>query len=239
MHRFFALPESIRDERILLDREETRHLRDVLRLVEGTNLLVFDGCGSEYYCTIVEIKKTETELLIISKQDASSPESKLELTLAAAMLKGEKFDLVVQKAVELGVRRLVALRTARTDVRSKGSEARVQRWRKIALEASKQSGRAFLMSIEGPVDLIDYLQSIAARETILFSEREGESLPTEIPAEKMTAIVGPEGGWDDIELENAKAAGVRIVTLGGRITRAETAAIAATAILQHRYGDLK
>ena len=99
-YRFFALPESFRDERVLLDSGETRHLRDVLRLTEGANVNVFDGCGREFSCTVVEIKKVETELLVLSELSASSPESSYELTLAAAMLKGEKFDLVVQKAVE-------------------------------------------------------------------------------------------------------------------------------------------
>ena len=178
--------------------------------------------------------------MIKSKTDASSPESTLDLTLAAAMLKGEKFDLVVQKAVELGVRHLVPLRTVRTDVRSKESTARLERWRRIALEASKQSGRDLLMSVEGPVELSSVLQNCVPKWKVLFSERGGERLPAETPAKTMTAIVGPEERAGTIieEIEDARAAGIQVVTLGGRIMRAETAAIAVTTILQHRFGDV-
>jgi 16S rRNA (uracil1498-N3)-methyltransferase len=238
LHRFFALPESFRDERVLLDSSETRHLRDVLRLNEGDNVVVFDGCGGEYSCTIAEIKKNETELLLISKQEPTSPESLLELTLAAAMLKGEKFDLVVQKAVELGVQKLVPIRTKRTDVKSKDSAKRVERWRKIAMEASKQCGRAFLMTVADPLDFEMLLSSHDVSDTFIFTERDGDKMPDSLTDSKITMVVGPEGGWDDVELAAARSAGASLITLGGRILRAETAAIAVAAVLQHRFGDL-
>ena len=238
-YRFFALPESFRDERVLLDSGETRHLRDVLRLTEGANVNVFDGCGREFSCTVVEIKKVETELLILSELSASSPESSYELTLAAAMLKGEKFDLVVQKAVELGVTRLIPLRTKRCDVKPRDALKRVERWRKIALEASKQTGRAKLMRVDEPFGLDELLSAdIALNEMVLFSEREGEPFASIGSLERTTAIVGPEGGWDDDELKDARSARIKVVTLGGRILKAETAAIALAAVLQHRFGDL-
>jgi len=239
MHRFFALPESFRDERVLLDSGETRHLRDVLRLAEGANVTVFDGCGSEYSCTVVEIKKSETELLVISKQEPASPESALKITLAAAMLKGEKFDLVVQKAVELGVIKLIPLQTARCDVKPRDASKRVERWRRIALEASKQTGRASLMKVREPMDFGAYLRSEQSpAQVILFSERDGEKMASDLGGDTLTAIVGPEGGWDDDEIRMARDLGLAVVTLGGRILRAETAAIAITTVLQHRFGDL-
>ena len=238
MHRFYANPATLRDEHFVLDIGETRHLRDVLRLSEGANIIVFDGQGNEYECTVTEIKKNEAELLILKQRDPTSPESPLDLTLAAAMLKGEKFDLVVQKAVELGLRQLIPLRTKRTDVKSKDSVKRVLRWRKIVHEASKQSGRAYLMTVADPVDYEIFLSTTKIERTILFSERDGDVLPQKIKDKKMTALVGPEGGWDDVELAAARSAGVTIVTLGGRILRAETAAIAVATILEHRFGDI-
>jgi len=238
-HRFYAMPESFRDDRVLLDLGETRHLRDVLRLDVGSNVNVFDGCGREFCCTVAEIRKSETELLVISEQPASSPESAVKMTLAAAMLKGEKFDLVVQKAVELGVRRVIALSTIRCDVKIKESTKRIERWRKIALEASKQSGRAQLMEVSGPLEFDAFLGSITDGSTaFMFAERDGDRLPAELSVDEMTAIVGPEGGWDDAELAAARDRGVRVVTFGGRIMRAETAAIAITSILQNRFGDI-
>jgi 16S rRNA (uracil1498-N3)-methyltransferase len=238
MHRFYAHPSTLHDEHLILDISETRHLRDVLRLADGANVVVFDGQGNEYSCTVAEIKKNETDLLVLKQQDATSPESTLDLTLAGAMLKGEKFDLVVQKAVELGVRQLIPLRTGRTDVKSKDSVKRVLRWRKIVLEASKQCGRAFLMSIVEPVDYEVFLSMTDAKQTIMFSERDGESLPKKIMEKKITAVVGPEGGWDDVELAAARSAGIQVVTFGGRTLKADTAAIAFAAILENRFGDI-
>ena len=239
MHRFYTPPDSFHDERVLLNASETRHLRDVLRLGVGSNVNVFDGEGHEFLCTVTLICKIDAELLIISEQPPSSPESTLDLTLAATMLKGDKFDLVVQKSVELGVNHLVALNTIRCDVKIKESTTRIDRWRKIALEAAKQSGRARLMKVSGPVAFDKFLQGLSRDEdAILFAEREGGRLSQDFDGHKMTAIVGPEGGWDDSELADARSAGIDIVTLGGRIMRAETAAIAIAAVIQHRFGDI-
>jgi 16S rRNA (uracil1498-N3)-methyltransferase len=222
----------------VLDAAETRHLRDVLRLTEGANVAVFDGQGNEYSCTVTEVKKNETELLVLEQRDPSSAESPLDLTLAAAMLKGEKYDLVVQKAVELGVRQLIPLRTSRTDVKSNDSLKRVLRWRKIVLEASKQCGRALLMDVAEPLDFEVLLSMTDAKQTIMFSERDGETLPKKMADKKITAVVGPEGGWDDVELAAARSGGIHVVTFGGRTLKAETAAIAFAAILENRFGDI-
>lgn len=238
MHRFYAAPDTFNEGRVRLDQSETRHLSDVLRLSTGASVLVFDGEGREYECVLSTIGKNETELTIVSQRTASAPESDLDLTLAAAMLKGEKFDLVVQKAVELGVKNLVPLKTSRTDVRPKDALKRVERWRKIALEASKQSGRAFLMKVSEPVDLEQLIDNSEGSTIFMFSERDGSRLPDEIAGRNVTAIVGPEGGWDDLEIKAARKADICVVTFGGRTLRAETAAISMAAILQNRFGDL-
>jgi 16S rRNA (uracil1498-N3)-methyltransferase len=163
------------------------------------------------------------------------------LTLAAAILKGDKFDWVVQKAVELGVSRLTPTITARCDVKLKDSAKRVERWRKIVLEASKQCGRAKLMSVDEPAgfgESIDLEESRDGSVALLFSERDGLPLSRISPAKLITAYTGPEGGWEDSELAAATERGVRIVTFGGRILRAETASIAVSALLQNKFGDM-
>ena len=243
MRRFFAPPENFIDRNITLGLQETRHLRDVLRLHEGDEASVFDGFGREYLCTIEKISKKETSLSIIKKIAPTAPESPLELTLAAAILPGEKFDLVVQKAVELGVVRLQPLYTKRCETRSEGSGRRLERWRKIALEAAKQSGRARLMEVNEPCQIGDYLPQCSPHKTegdslILFSEREGSGFSEIEAGKRITAIIGPKGGWEDSELDLARDNSFSIVTFGGRILRAETAAIALSAILQYRFGDL-
>ncbi|MEO7674229.1 MAG: RsmE family RNA methyltransferase, partial [Pyrinomonadaceae bacterium] len=171
------------------------------------------------------------------------PESPLELTLAAAILPGEKFDLVVQKAVELGVITLQPLYTKRCEARPEGGGRRIDRWQKIALEAAKQSGRAKLMAIAEACQISVFLPQCGERSTsveslILFSERDGSGFTAIKESEKITAVIGPKGGWADSELDQARDNGFSIITFGGRILRAETAAIAMSAILQHRFGDL-
>src|SRR5215203_2771074 len=117
MRRFYSPKENFEDKNVSLNLEETRHLRDVLRLREGENVQVFDGEGREFSCETGKIGKRETVLKIIKEIPPSAPESNLDLTLAVALLKGEKFDLVVQKAVELGDARVVPVETQRADVR--------------------------------------------------------------------------------------------------------------------------
>jgi 16S rRNA (uracil1498-N3)-methyltransferase len=237
MRRFYASIEQIQLPKVTLNHEETRHLRDVLRLKESEKVQVFDGAGREFLCEIQSIGKKETLLEIVEEIVPTAPESKLNLTLAVALLKGEKFDLVVQKAVELGVTKLVPLNTKRADVKLKDAEKKTERWRKIALEACKQSGRAKLMEIENPVDFTKFIETTNGAK-ILFAERGGESFSAIEKSETLTAIVGAEGGWEDSEIESARQKGFQIVTFGGRILRAETAAIAVAAILQNQFGDL-
>lgn len=238
MHRFYASPESFTDDAVTLDGDETRHLRDVLRLQPGSDVFVFDGQGKEFKCSVDQIEKKRSLVRIIDQIAPASPESTLELSLAAAILKGDKTDLVIQKAVELGVTEFTPLRTVRGDVKQMAVSNRTQRWRRIALEATKQSGRARLMAVNEPVDLKHFIAQSEVETVVLFSERDGGPFPEVAHSAKITAVFGPEGGWDDLELDLARASRAMVVTLGGRILRAETAAISIAAILQHRFGDL-
>jgi 16S rRNA (uracil1498-N3)-methyltransferase len=240
MRRFYAPTENFTDSSVTLSEEETRHLRDVLRLREGAVVRVFDGAGIEFEASVARIEKRTSMLEILRRIEPIATESSLDLTLAAGITKGEKFDLVVQKAVELGVSKLVPLQTRRCDVKLKDSAKRLDRWRKIALEAAKQSGRAKLMTIPEPVEFETFLNEFdrSISVGIMFTERSGSGFPAGEVYKTITALVGPEGGWEDSEIDEAEGAGFPTVTLGGRILRAETAAIAIAAILQHRFGDL-
>ncbi len=248
--RFYAPPADFSEERtrVVLSADEARHLRDVLRLHEGDEVYVFNGAGAEFLCSVERIdRRTTIDLLVQHEIEPARPESPLDLTLAVALLKGEKFDLVVQKATELGVARIVPLMTRRADVRLReergdaGSDKRTNRLTRLALEAAKQSGRALVPQIDSPVRFDSFVEENSSAETFFFSERDGvclrESTNDSRPS-SLIAVIGPEGGWDDKEIETARAAGWRIITLGGRIMRAETAAIAITALLQHLFGDL-
>lgn len=240
MRRFYAPPENFKESLVVLDATESKHLRDVLRLRVGDEASVFDGDGNEFLCVIAEISKKETTLQIIEKLEKHN-ESSLELKLAVSLLKGEKFDLVIQKACELGVSEIIPLLTKRADVKirdAKDIEKRMERWQRIALEAAKQCGRAKLLKIQPPIVFNEFVDA-DHKNLVLFSERGGASFESYAASPKeITAIIGPEGGWDDSELEKAAENEVQILTLKGRILRAETAAIAIAAILQYRFGDL-
>jgi len=251
--RFYAPPGAFGpDEKsVKLTADETRHARDVLRLQSGDEIFVFDGAGREFHCTIQTINRDSAELSVMAEVEPTRPESSLNLTLAIALLKGEKFDLVIQKSTELGVNRIVPLVAERADVRprdNEGAHKRVARWQRIALEAAKQTGRAYVPEILAPLAfkflLTSALADISTNVTrLMFSERDGRSLSEAThnfagqPAE-IVALVGPEGGWTDEEIKLARQGGWEIVTLGGRTLRAETAAIAVVTLLQHRFGDL-
>ncbi len=238
MHRFFAPPTSFETASVKLDADETRHLRDVLRLKSGDTVSVFDGVGSEFRCVISDIGKRDATLTIIEKTVPSSPESPCEITLAATVLNGDKYDLVIQKSVELGVTRLIPLQTIRGDVKAKDAAKRMVRWSRIAMEATKQCGRARLMEVAEPATFEQVIAEISDESVVMFSEREGSGFDHVKVDKKITALIGPKGGWDDLELKMAREKGIGVITLGGRILRAETASIALIAILQHRYGDL-
>lgn len=231
---------------VTLGAEEARHARDVLRLGRDDEVFAFDGEGREYRCLIADLDPHSMTLNVVEETESAKSESPLDLTLAVALLKGEKFDLVVQKATELGVTRLQPLVTARADVRirePRDAARKVERWRRIAVEATKQCGRSRLMTVNEPVDLDEFFRSIAdVQLRVMFTERDGGTLDdafeTKSELKSIVALVGSEGGWTDHEIESAGAHGWKLVTLGGRTLRAETAAIAIAALLQHRFGDL-
>ncbi|HEX8559567.1 MAG TPA: 16S rRNA (uracil(1498)-N(3))-methyltransferase [Pyrinomonadaceae bacterium] len=251
--RFYAPPGAFAagGSAVALSEEESRHLRDVLRLRAGDEAFVFDGEGREFACVVAEPggRKGAARLEVRGAAEPPSPESPLALTLAVALLKGEKFDLVVQKAVELGVGLVKPLLTKRADVRprdERDAAKRVERWNRLALEAAKQSGRARVPNVTRPLAFEAFVAGDEPGRDfprVMFAERGGAGLcelpRAEPPPTGAAALVGPEGGWEDEEIELARANGWRVVTLGGRTLRAETAAIIVCALLQNLYGDLK
>lgn len=260
--RFYSPPENFSDDgtRVALTREETQHLAGALRLAAGEEVYVFDGVGREFLCVVNEDARRGAwrggaTLDVRGAVEPPCAESPLELTLAVALLKGEKFDLVVQKATELGVARVVPVETARADVRLQrgrgdaGASKRVERWRRIAVEAAKQSGRARVPLVVEPSSLTDLLNgdstggTDAKNRRLMFIERGGRGLVETVGAwgekpSRVAALIGPEGGWESEEIGRARDTGWEPITLGGRVMRAETAGVVVAALLQHLCGDL-
>jgi 16S rRNA (uracil1498-N3)-methyltransferase len=240
MKRFYAPPEQFDGNAVTLAIEETRHLRDVLRMKLGDQAQIFDGEGREFLVEVANVAKRETLLQIVKEIEPPAPVSKLDLTIAASVYKNDKFDLVIQKAVELGVARVAPIVTFRSETNLKASMKRTERWRKIALEATKQCERAKIMTVDEPVGFNDFIANIGEDfgSLLMFSEKDGKGLPEQIARTKITALVGPKGGWEDSGIQLAEERGFMPIKLGRRIMRAETAAITFAALLQNRFGDL-
>jgi 16S rRNA (uracil1498-N3)-methyltransferase len=251
--RFFASPDQIGDSTIMLSADESYHLARVLRMRPGDEAFVFDGDGREFRCKIAAITGDRARLEIIEAL-TNAVESPLSLTLAQSIAKAEKFDLIVQKATELGASRIVPLVSDRTEVRlsAEGAQKRLERWRRISLEALKQCGRRRLVHISAPLTLREFLNSGGGLElasgagfevaVLAFSEKGGlpigEALAGASNKSAFVALIGPEGGWSSQELTLMERFGSKAVTLGPRLLRTETAAIVALALLQHELGDL-
>jgi 16S rRNA (uracil1498-N3)-methyltransferase len=252
--RFYAPPEDINGSIVVLSPHETHHLINVLRMTPGDEAFVFDGGGNEYRCMFRRVQDDRAELEI-GDSLLDIVESSVELTLAQALAKGERFDFIVQKATELGVTRIAPLMTRYADIRldEKQKISRAERWRRISLESMKQSGRRQLVEITEPLSIYQFM-SLVERSSkqasgtesnnllLLFSERGGtgvaEALEQSSTSRSVVALVGPEGGWSDDELETLSDYGCKSVTLGPRVLRTETAAIVAVTLIQHTLGDL-
>jgi 16S rRNA (uracil1498-N3)-methyltransferase len=235
LRRVHLPPERIAGERGFLGPEARRYLADVLRLPPGAALEVFDGRGGRYRA---EIEPGFEAVRLGPREDA--PAAGLELALVVALAKGEKMDLVVQKATELGVARVLPFEAERSVVRldpAKG-EDRAERWRRIAAEAARQCGRADVPEVRSPSSLEAALASLAPGARAVVFHPGGGPLPGAPAGGSMAAVVGPEGGLADAEVRTCEAAGAIRAGLGPRVLRAETAAIVAVAVLQVRYGDL-
>jgi len=250
--RFYAPPDNIDGSAITLSPHETHHLIQVLRLTPGDEVFVFDGCGAEYRCSFRRVENDRAHLEI-AEPLSDLVDSPLDLSLAQALAKGDKFDFIVQKATELGVSRIVPLVTRYADVRldEQQKPKRVERWRRISLEAMKQCGRRRLVEIAEPLTIRQLIStqenagvsgSGIRRAMLVFSERGGLSVHDALAGVKMPcavfALIGPEGGWSDDELEALNDHGCKAVTLGPRVLRTETAALVGLTLIQHELGDL-
>ena len=234
LRRIHLPPDQIDGDRGRLGPEARRYLADVLRLAPGASLEVFDGRGGRYAAEI----GPGFEWVVLGPREVAEA-APVEIALLVALAKGEKMDLVVQKATELGVARILPFGAERSVVRlepGKGEE-RAGRWRRIAAEAARQCGRADVPEVAAPVALDRALGALAPGTRAFVFHPGGGKLEGPAPA-SVAAVVGPEGGLTDAEVAACERAGARRATLGPRVLRAETAAIVAVALLQARFGDL-
>ncbi|HYM61489.1 MAG TPA: RsmE family RNA methyltransferase [Thermoanaerobaculia bacterium] len=232
-HRFCVSGPIAADSVVALEGEELHHAARVARVRTGEQVELFDGHGRAVAGRI-EVLETN-RVLIRVEQEIESREARVAVTLAMAIINLDRFELVLQKATELGVATIVPLVSDRVEIRAERYAGKEERWRRIVLEAVKQCGRAAIPAITAPVRFDEIAGRGAA--AILF---DADAVPTSEPltGEPMTLLVGPEGGWSDRELALARDRGCRFRRLGPRRLRAETAAIAGMAIVMSELGLL-
>jgi 16S rRNA (uracil1498-N3)-methyltransferase len=224
---------------LLVAGADHHYLAHVLRVRPGDEVVVFDGRGGSARARVDAVTADAVSLAVGDIERTPAP--RVDLALLVALLKGEKMDLVVQKATELGAARIVPLRAERSVVKLEPSRAgaRIARWQKIANEAARQCGRADAPAIAAPAAPAEAFAA-ASGFRVAFHERAVTPLRRvlpEAPPERVAIAIGPEGGFTDAEIDSAAAAGFAVCGLGPRVLRAETAAIAALAAVAFSVGD--
>ena len=222
---------KIHDGVFVVAGDEHRHLK-VSRTDVGENVEVFDGGGRVWTGEVASSGRNETHVRIVAERRVPPPDR--EIVLAQALIKNAAFEWILEKAVEVGVTRIVPFRTDRSNNTGPGRE---KRWRRIVVEAAKQSKHYHLPRLDAVTEL-RHVFKMDARSKILFAEQSGGSLESAISGSPVLYFIGPEGGWTLSERETARAHGVQEVRLGSHIMRAETAAIVAGALIAHELGVL-
>jgi 16S rRNA (uracil1498-N3)-methyltransferase len=245
MHRFFVQPENISGDDVVLRGADVAHIHTVLRLSHGDRIQVLDGLGNRYFVQLTGVKAKEVHGRVESKEKFQT-ESPLAIQMGMALLKGNKFDPVLRKAVELGVHTVAPLRTERCIAKVMRTDAgkKVARWQRIAEEAAKQSGRSHLPAVFPDILSVEDFcrENETAEIKLIFWEEEQAhrlaDVSPQTPPRSLAFLTGPEGGFSASEIQTAGQYGFRPITLGPRVLRAETAPIVALSLLQNRWGDL-
>lgn len=242
MPRFFIDYTPAVGTSVTIEGADARHIAGSLRMTPGETLTLCDGAGTDFACTITGVDREAVTLQV----DAATPttaEPTLAVTLYMGLPKGDKMELIIQKAVELGVTAIVPVAMSRCIVKLEGKDAakKQTRWQKIADEAAGQSGRGILPAVETPISWKQALSRWERENTLLCYEGGGEPIGRLVtPADTaVSLVVGPEGGFDPAEVQAVTAVGGRIATLGPRILRCETAPLAAIAVLMEKSGNME
>lgn len=223
-----------------LEAEAAHYLRNVLRLKKGFQLTVFNGHGGEYAATVSEVHRKGVALRIDHWQDVSL-ESSLAIELGLSVSRGERMDVAIQKATELGVATITPVITQHCVVKLT-DERRLQRhqhWQNIVYRACEQCGRNTPPELNVTMDFADWLESDLAASRIIFEPAKTDTLKSyPSPKDAVAVLIGPEGGFSEQEVADAQSAGFAALGFGPRVVRNETAAIASIAAMQVLWGDM-
>jgi 16S rRNA (uracil1498-N3)-methyltransferase len=245
MHKFFVPNENIDNDIAFIVGDDVKHIYKVLRLEKGNIVNINNCAGGEYIGEILSVDKKEVRVKL-TKEIANNRESYLKISLFQGLPKSSKMDLIVQKAAELGVISVTPIITDRVVVKSElGEFTKTERWKRIALEACKQCKRSIIPEINTPVEFSALIESLREYDLVVvpYENEEGYGIKNlvrdvNIPVRKAAIIIGPEGGFEENEISELKDKNAKIVTLGPRILRTETAGFVCASILQYELGDL-
>lgn len=234
MHHFFVLPQAVEGDKVTITGPDVNHIRNALRMRQGESLLISDGEGNDYHCRISLIESGLVEARVIERRE--SRELPVRLYLFQGLPKSDKMELIIQKAVELGVYEIIPVITKNAVVKldAKKERSRLERWQAISESAAKQSGRSKIPKVEKVMLLKEALEMAEGLDRILIPYENQSGIDTMRKALEETGedtrsiavFIGPEGGFDESEILLAKEQGAVPVSLGRRILRTETAGLA-------------
>jgi 16S rRNA (uracil1498-N3)-methyltransferase len=239
MRRFFADPERCKGSEIELDEPESRHLSQVLRAQAGERVTVLDGAGGVYEGEVATISKRNVRLKVVHREvRAPLP---YDITLFQAIPKGKVMEWIVQKATELGARRIVPILTDRTVVEVGANSHKVEKWRTIAIESIKQCGSPYLPKIDAPVEFSKAVRQVSGLPFVA-ALAPGAGEIEEFFGRDLRPVqiwIGPEGDFTAREVEELQSAGVHPITLGPLVLRCDTAAVCALTLAAHQLRSLQ
>lgn len=241
MHHFFVTPEQVKENSIYIEGSDVNHIKNVLRMKIGEELQISDGNNKKYLCKIESMSSEEVCAMILEEQNADT-ELPSKIYLFQGLPKGDKMELIVQKAVELGVFEIIPVASKRAVVKLDDKKAvkKVERWNSIAESGAKQSGRNVIPEVTHVMAYKEAIAYASQLDVILipYELAEGMEETRQIisgikPGQSVGVFIGPEGGFETSEIEYAMQNGVKSVTLGKRILRTETAGLTTLSILMY------
>jgi 16S rRNA (uracil1498-N3)-methyltransferase len=244
MHRFFVNPNQITEDNIAIVGDDVKHIKNVLRMNKEDEIIICDGHGSDYYCIINTINSHSINTSILSKTN-SDTELKTKIYLFQGLPKQGKMELIVQKAVELGVYEIIPVITERSIVKinKQNGEKKLARWNKVAESAAKQSKRGIIPKVNEIMNYEDALKYASKIDSTIIpyenarNMNETKGFINELDCKEIGVFIGPEGGFSMEEIKMANENGTKSITLGKRILRTETASLAILSLLMFQLEE--
>lgn len=247
MPKFFVTSDAVRTDEIHITGDTVNHIKNVLRLGINDEITINDRQGNDYKCIIKEIDNS-CVIGTIKERYAASTEPQVEVVLFQSLIKGEKLEWVIQKSIEIGVTTIIPIETSRCIVKlesKKKTDAKVQRWNKIAEAAAKQSGRGIVPKVMEPItfkEALSYANEHLDAACIPYEKEKEQSIKTFLQksnASRVGILIGPEGGFTEDEVRMAMESSIVSVTLGPRILRSETAGLVVLANIMYEMGEME